>query len=298
MNVAVLGIGNIGKFHIREYLNNQCNIVAILGSSLEHVKIKQELIKKEYGISVNGYFDLNKLLLRENVDAVSVCTPPDFHYSQVKICLEKNLNVLCEKPFIIGKNNLKLAKELIRISKKKNKILSVNTQWPFVLDEIKPFIGVEPIDNFYFSMEEGLKGIGILTDGLPHANSMLIKLLGEGKIKNINYLEKDEEKNILEFDYIYANLKCKVKYEIKFKKNRPRTLEFSINNKIFTKKFLSDNSLALQSNNQLIKINDPFKMSLKNFIDSTANKSKPFIESQEIIYNLYLQNQILKKYYS
>lgn len=298
MNAAVLGIGNIGKFHIREYLNNQCQVVAIMEPTLELVKIKQALIKKEYGISVNGYSNLDKLLSKEDLDAASVCTPSNFHYNQVKTCLKNNLNVLCEKPFILGKNNLKLAEELIEISKKKNKILSVNTQWPSVLEEIKSFIGPKETRDFYFFMEQGLRGPGILTETLPHANSMLIKLLGKREIKNIKFMKKEDEIIILKFDYVYCNLRCKVKYEIKFKTDRPRKVKFSINNKTFEKNISDNDSFILIFNNKLIKINDPFKVSLKKFINSIKNKDKPLISSQDIMDNLYLQNQILKKYYS
>jgi hypothetical protein len=296
MNIAVLGIGNIGKFHVREYLNNNCNVVAILESSLKIASEKKDLIAKEYGISVNGYTNLNELLLKEKLDAVSICTPPSNHYNQVKICLENNLHVLCEKPFIIGKDNLKLAKELFKLSKEKKKVLTVNTQWPSVLDSIKNIIGSNPIESFSFYMEPGLKGIGLLTEALPHANSMLLRLLGSGEIKNLVFLEKEDEKILLKFDYIYGNNSCNVTYNIRYKQDRPRKVYFSINNKEFIREVLENGEQVLIHSGKAIAIEDPFKVSIRKFIESLNGKCSPLVCEREILENLRLQNLICNAY--
>ncbi|MFA5856727.1 MAG: Gfo/Idh/MocA family oxidoreductase [Candidatus Pacearchaeota archaeon] len=295
MDVAVLGIGNIGLFHVREYLNNNCNVVAILESNETLAKEKKDLIKKEYNIDVKTYTDLFELLSNEKLDTISICTPPDKHYEQVKICLENNLNVLCEKPFVIGKNNLKLAKDLFILAKERKKILSVNTQWPSALEQIKSLISSKPIQEFSFYMEPGLKDIGLLTEALPHANSLLIKLLGIGEIKNPKFIKKESNEVILDFDYIYCNLICNVKYHFKFKQDRPREVSFSINNNKFTRIFKNNNQVLINKDNE-IPIEDPFKISLKRFIGAINMNNPPLVEEKEILENLLLQNIILSSY--
>ena len=54
------------------------------------------------------------------VDMIYVATPHSFHYSHVKMCLEKGKPVLCEKAFML---NAREAAEVIRISRERNVFL-------------------------------------------------------------------------------------------------------------------------------------------------------------------------------
>ena len=94
------------------------------------------------------------MLKLENIDAVSICTPPELHSKQVRQCLEAGLHVLCEKPFVFDSlyKNYKIAQNLIKISKEKKKVLTVNMQWPSVLD-ILPIKKEAKVNNFSMHME-------------------------------------------------------------------------------------------------------------------------------------------------
>ena len=45
MRFAVIGVGKIGIYHIRDFINNGCVLKAILNSSIESAKTKSKEIK-------------------------------------------------------------------------------------------------------------------------------------------------------------------------------------------------------------------------------------------------------------
>ncbi len=63
--------------------------------------------------TANSKSNLRETLRSPNIETVFVCTPTDTHYEIVKLCLEENKKVFCEKPFTGDYN---LAKKLYSIS--------------------------------------------------------------------------------------------------------------------------------------------------------------------------------------
>ena len=183
-----------------------------------------------FGIKVKQYSDLTYLLENEKLDAVSICTPSELHSKQVRQCLKYNLHILCEKPFVFDSlyENYKIAQNLIKMSKEKRKVLTVNMQWPSVLDILSIKKGAK-INNFSMYMEPpGFKKTAIISDAIPHMNSMLIRLVGGGEVTNFRF-HKSEKDLRIKFDYKNNQGICNVTYYLKPKQERPRTINFSIN---------------------------------------------------------------------
>lgn len=82
-----------------------------------------------WGIS-QGYSDYNQMLKKEGIEIVSVCTPPETHYSIIKDAVKnKGLKaILCEKPI---SNTIKDAKEIVRLCKQRNITLQIGHQRRF-----------------------------------------------------------------------------------------------------------------------------------------------------------------------
>lgn len=116
MNGAIIGFGKIAEGHLYAYRTiKNLNITAIVDTC--HQRCKS--IIEEY-TDINIYDSLEKMLSKENIDFVDVCTPPVFRYTIIKTCLEKGLHVIGEKPFLIYDYQFN---DLIDISKKRNLIL-------------------------------------------------------------------------------------------------------------------------------------------------------------------------------
>lgn len=296
LKIAILGASGIGKYHAREYKNAGCEVVAILGSSKKKAEHTANTLEQEFGIFAHSYYRLESMLKLENIDAVSICTPPELHSEHVRKCLEANLHVLCEKPFIFDSlhENYGMAKELIKISNEKKKILTVNTQWPSVL-EVLSIKKMGKINNFSMYMEPpGFKKTTIIAEAIPHMNSMLIRLIGRGEATNFRF-HKDRKSLRINFDYKDKKNICKVTYCIKPKQERPRAINFSINGERYQRILTGGYKQKITNREKEFEIEDPLKVSIKTFIGAINGKNQPLISKAEILKNVKLQDMILER---
>jgi len=127
IKVAVIGAGKIATTaHIPAYLfNKDTDLVALV--DIDRRKVERAARKfgvKKFFLSINELFD------NEDVDAVSVCTPPNTHADIALKAFDYGAHVFCEKPLAI---NVKNGKRMVRASKIKERILLVGLNrrfWP------------------------------------------------------------------------------------------------------------------------------------------------------------------------
>lgn len=291
LKVAIIGASGIGKYHAREFHNAGCEVKAILGSSEESAKKTSKSLQDSFSISAKPYYLLNELF-QENIDAVSICTPSSMHYIQTKACLEKGIHVLCEKPFVTVENNYLAAKELLELASKKNLTLTVNTQWPSIIPYIQEEIEGKKIEQIKVYMETGLKGLEMLLDYLPHANSFVLSLIEKGKITNLNFLSKKEEETQIKFEYAGT----KIEYQFRFNPEKPRKVKFTLNDKEIERKIGKNYSQYLFIAGKEIPIEDPLKISINHFINSILENSVPLISKEEILENILMQGHIIRQH--
>ncbi len=93
MKVAVIGLAGVGKAHVDRWaaipdveLVSVCDIVP---------QIAAEFASK-YGVKT--YTSTEEMLDKENLTAISVCTPPKIHLALTQMAAERGVHVLCEKP--------------------------------------------------------------------------------------------------------------------------------------------------------------------------------------------------------
>ncbi len=87
-------------------------IVAIADSSLMVIRWVNKYLK-----GINTYKNFNELFENEILDAVVVCTPPQFHFTIIEQAARKGLHVFCEKPFTTSySNGISLAEEYSRLN--------------------------------------------------------------------------------------------------------------------------------------------------------------------------------------
>ncbi|MGD2279260.1 MAG: Gfo/Idh/MocA family oxidoreductase [Candidatus Omnitrophota bacterium] len=72
----------------------------------------------------NSYADLGEMLEKEKVDVLSICTPPEVHYSAIKKAAAEGVKyILCEKPLTLSAKD---ALGIEKICKRKGISLTVN----------------------------------------------------------------------------------------------------------------------------------------------------------------------------
>ncbi len=93
VRVAVVGAGNIGRVHLDAYVRSgRAEIVAVADPVLEAARARAD------AFGCRAYADYREMLAREELQAISVCTPPVAHREVTEAALARGLAVLCEKP--------------------------------------------------------------------------------------------------------------------------------------------------------------------------------------------------------
>lgn len=187
INVAVIGAGNMGKYHIRNYFEIfNVNLVAI-SDLREETKILAKKFKCKY------YKDYQEMLDKENLEAVSVVVPTQFHKKIALDVINQGIHTFIEKPLA---STVGEGEEIIRVAKKKGVKLTVGHIERFnpAIRKIKDIIKHGKLGNIISIIA---KRVGPFSPQIKNAN-VLIELAVHD-IDIINYLlEKEPTK-------IYAN---------------------------------------------------------------------------------------------
>lgn len=170
-NACVIGCGRIGfgfdKDPKRKYVSThtaayssvrEVQLVAVC--DLDKNKVRECCARWKIP---HGYLDMVEMLKEERIDILSICTPPQTHYAILKRAVDFPLRaIFCEKPLA---DNLKDAKEMVELCKKKKIILQIDHQRRFDPLHIKlreailnKKFGAVQQANFYYTA--GIKNTG------------------------------------------------------------------------------------------------------------------------------------------
>ena len=118
IGVGVIGCGKIAQVrHIPEYLDNKdVKLIGLFDYNEERAKA----LAKKY--NVKSYISVDELLHDTKIDAVSICTPNNYHAPMSIKALRSGKHVLCEKPMAI---TLAECKAMVAVSKETNKTLMI-----------------------------------------------------------------------------------------------------------------------------------------------------------------------------
>jgi len=117
MNIGIIGAGNIaGKMAATVMRMEDATLYAIASRS----QAKAMAFAKEYQ-SAKAYGSYEELVSDPAVDLVYIATPHPYHAEHIKLALEHDKPVLCEKPFTV---NAKQAQEVIDLAHKRHVLLA------------------------------------------------------------------------------------------------------------------------------------------------------------------------------
>lgn len=137
MNVIVAGTGAMGRNHIRNYVSQKVNVIAV------DVSLQTLAGTKQQFPSVKTYDSIDKAIGENEVDAASVVTTTSSHFDTAVKLMEAGIPVLIEKPMT---DSVKAAKEIVKIAKRTGVLAQVGHIERFnpavkKLREMKPELG-------------------------------------------------------------------------------------------------------------------------------------------------------------
>lgn len=111
IGIAIQGAGWVSSEHIRAYQQNpHSHVVAIGSRTMEGAERKAG----QFGLDVPVYDSLKEMLARPDVDAVSICTPPERHAEETVLAARAGKHILIEKPVALNPGDLHRMREAVR----------------------------------------------------------------------------------------------------------------------------------------------------------------------------------------
>lgn len=158
VRVAVIGCGGIGtRAHLPSYgRNKNARIEAIVDTS---PKVCMR-VQKKFGVK-RFFSDIDELVDSIEIDAVSICTPPDSHAEIATKALERGINVLCEKPLT---DRFEDGLRIVKAAEKSGKILMTGFNrrfWPNYL-KVKSAVEGGQMGAVYLVEYHSLQGSPLL----------------------------------------------------------------------------------------------------------------------------------------
>jgi len=112
INIALAGLGRIGKIHLKNLARNfsEIRVIAVMDVIDESRDIAEEF---NVPVFVKSFDDL---LAVPDLDAVVICSPTDTHADYVIKAAEAGKHIFCEKPMDLSLERVKEVLELVRKS--------------------------------------------------------------------------------------------------------------------------------------------------------------------------------------
>lgn len=190
IKVAVIGLGKMGlSHHAMINAHPDVEVVGICDSSGYVLGV----LEKYTGVAT--YSDFDSMLDKVDLDAVVIATPSSSHARMVRMALERDLHVFCEKPFTLAVQD---AEELTALSRERSLVTQVGYHNRFVgaFREVKALLDAGAIGEVTHALGEAYgpvvlkpkggtwrsqrtEGGGCLYDYAAHAIDLINWYLGE-----------------------------------------------------------------------------------------------------------------------
>ncbi|MDW3095571.1 MAG: Gfo/Idh/MocA family oxidoreductase [Gammaproteobacteria bacterium] len=268
-----------GPYIARTFANLGHEICAIVGTSENSSTEAVAYLSSQYGINALGYTSASKMIEQHSLDILVIASPPATHLSYLELGAEKKLHIFCEKPFWWPENEKldlpnyqKKLEKVIELSKANQRLIHLNTQWPYTL---KDFVRLHPyaiihneIKQFAMHLSPQSKGVKMLVDAASHGLSMLYQLVGAG---NLNDIKVEHSPNSVSINFDYDHQRGRTKTKLKFNQSNetPKPASYQINgHEVKRTVSLPEYQIQLQSDQQTISITDPLDASIRDFLAS------------------------------
>lgn len=194
LNVAAVGCGHVSNSHIRSWNEVGASVIAVCDKNISAARSKS----REWRIP-RYYESVPQMIKKEDLDVVSICTPPQIRSAVAVPIMNEGIHVVIEKPFALS---VAEAEKMIKSHQENEVELTVVHCWLFahvikktlgVLErkEIGDVLGAEidvlntpadPMTSDSSHWCHSLRG-GRFAEVLPHPLYLLHAILGNLKVR-------------------------------------------------------------------------------------------------------------------
>ena len=184
IRIAIVGTGYFSKFHFDAWIRLGVNIVAICS-----LKENEAIYFSKKFDNCSIYSNFKKMIDEIDLHFVDIIIPPKDHLKFIKIAANKNVNIICQKPFT---NSYSEALEAVNFTNKNNVLLIVHENfrfqpWYLKIKKILANNSLGELYQVYFRMRPGDgQGKGAYLKRQPYFQKMEKFLIHETAIHFID----------------------------------------------------------------------------------------------------------------
>ena len=135
LRVGIAGARGIGRHQAKWFAQLGCEVAALYGTSAASAEAAAAELRKLFGFRGRVEWDWDRFVQAPDLDAISVCSPPEAHAANAMAALRAGKHVLCEKPLLwdweIGPAGMRdSARALLAAAARAGRVLAVNAQYP------------------------------------------------------------------------------------------------------------------------------------------------------------------------
>lgn len=283
MKIGIIGIGYWGKKVVSEYISllsdNLINGLVLY----DNEKSMTDKFKGISNLEIAGSIDD----LLDRVDGVHICSPNATHFEIIMKAMEKNVNVLVEKPITTNSDD---AFRLLEIALAKGLVFQVGNIFRFsnAMVEIKKLLDDDTIGNVvhlsfiwdHISPSPSSSNEDVIWDLMPHILDMINFILGSWPREIVSVSTKrggigetvNKSSDVLLYygNNVYINIRISLS-------SHKTTREIEIQGKTGTIVFnpVAQNGWLYRSGKQqeiVIEPNNTILAEIKNFVECIAEK--------------------------
>jgi len=179
VRVAVIGVGSMGKNHVRVYSElPDAQLVAVSDTNPEVAAA----VGGQYGAA--AYTNYQEMLEAEKPEAVSIAVPTALHHEVALVALEAGVHILIEKPIAA---TLEQGREIIERARELNRLLMIGHIVRFnpALQSLKQKLEAGDLGRIFqiFCRRAGpfparIRDVGVVVDLAPHDVDIMRFLTG------------------------------------------------------------------------------------------------------------------------
>jgi predicted dehydrogenase len=125
LGAAIIGCGWVAEEYVKAFENDERSEVRVLVS---RNRSNAERYRDRYGLKCTIETDASKMLKRDDVDIVAVCTPHNAHTQYVVAAAEAGKHIIIEKPVALTPEDVLKQRQVVRKNKVKT-IVSFVLHW-------------------------------------------------------------------------------------------------------------------------------------------------------------------------
>lgn len=299
MKIAVIGAGRrrngIGAYSARFAHEEGAHVAAVLAQDTAAARRDAEGLET-FGITAEAYGNMEELIDNHHPDAVIIASPAATHADYCARALKAGMHVLCEKPFIWDHGcDVPLVQQLLDRAQARGLVVAMNSQWPFVLSDYEQLCGLPPvpqIESFYIRLAPLSRGRDMIPDAMPHALSLLYAALGPGMLEQLE-LQPSPERLQVSCVYCAQQCRCRVTADLVHETAQPRSFAFGFNGTLARRSIdMADYSIAFTCEGRSCAIEDPLRLSVRDFLRACSSGAAPRIDRTHIVDTMTMLQQL------